>query len=118
MPKINYPSIENEQNKLQTSLTFVTQYFFPKVWLDYARVIVSALWKRLDQESIVKNKAKVSSPFFYQFSLLQSHTIFAGGSLNDQPKLGACQVHNRASLQFALVIIFKTDNYFCDHFYV
>ena len=59
MPKTNYPSIENEQNKLQTSLTFVTQYFFPKVWLDYARVIVSALWKRLDPESIVKNKEKV-----------------------------------------------------------
>ena len=67
MPKTNYPSIENEQNKLQTSLTFVTQYFFPKVWLDYARVIVSALWKRLDQESIVKNKAKVSSSFFTNF---------------------------------------------------
>ena len=29
------------------------------MWLDYARVIVSALWKRLDQESIVKNKDKV-----------------------------------------------------------
>ena len=29
------------------------------MWLDYARVIVSALWKRLDSESIVKNKEKV-----------------------------------------------------------
>ena len=27
--------------------------------MDYARVIVSALWKRLDPESIVKNKEKV-----------------------------------------------------------
>merc|ERR1712192_188933 len=32
---------------------------YNKVWLDYARVIVSALWKRLDPESIVKNKEKV-----------------------------------------------------------
>lgn len=32
---------------------------YDKVWLDYTRVIVSALWKRLNPDSIVANKEKV-----------------------------------------------------------
>ena len=44
--------------------------------------------------------------------------ISLGRAINDQQELGACKVHNRASLQFALVIIFMIDNCFCDHSYV
>ena len=32
---------------------------FDPVWLDYARVIVSGLWKRLNPESMEKNKTKI-----------------------------------------------------------
>ena len=32
---------------------------FDHVWLDYARVIVTGLWKRLNKESIVKNQEKI-----------------------------------------------------------
>eukprot|EP00092_Neocalanus_flemingeri_P017175 GFUD01018576.1.p1 GENE.GFUD01018576.1~~GFUD01018576.1.p1 ORF type:complete len:401 (-),score=128.47 GFUD01018576.1:46-1248(-) len=32
---------------------------YDQVWLDYARVIVSGLWKRLNSESMLKNKEKV-----------------------------------------------------------
>ena len=32
---------------------------YDPVWLDYARVIVSGLWKRLNSESMEKNKTKV-----------------------------------------------------------
>ena len=71
------------------------------MWLDYARVIVSALWKRLDQESIVKNKNKV---YFFNnaqhFSFF-SNKMISGWTLNDQPKLGSRGFHNRASLSFA-----------------
>lgn len=32
---------------------------YDQVWLDYARVIVCGLWKKLDQDSIVRNRDKV-----------------------------------------------------------
>ena len=32
---------------------------YDQVWLDYARVIVTGLWKRLNSESMAKNKEKV-----------------------------------------------------------
>ena len=32
---------------------------FDPIWLDYARVIVSGLWKRLNPESMEKNKTKI-----------------------------------------------------------
>ena len=32
---------------------------YDTVWLDYARVIIMGLWKRLNKESIEKNKTKV-----------------------------------------------------------
>ena len=32
---------------------------YDSVWLDYARVVVTGLWKRLNPESIEKNKTKV-----------------------------------------------------------
>ena len=32
---------------------------YDHVWLDYSRVIVTGLWKRLNTESMIKNKEKV-----------------------------------------------------------
>ena len=32
---------------------------YDQVWLDYARVIVTGLWKRLNSESMLKNREKV-----------------------------------------------------------
>jgi len=72
------------------------------VWLDYARVIVSALWKRLDPESIVKNKEKV---FTFQNKNPLIIIKLLGWAVNDQQELGACQVHNRAALPFAAIIM-------------
>ena len=36
------------------------------VWLDYARVIVSGCWKRLNPESMEKNKTRVGPSMIYR----------------------------------------------------
>lgn len=44
--------------------TFVTmRKEFDIIWLDYARVIITGLWKRLSPENIVKNQAIVGPSF-------------------------------------------------------
>ena len=46
-----------EKGKLLNIEEMRNQY--DQVWLDYARVIVTGLWKRLNSESMIKNKEKV-----------------------------------------------------------
>ena len=46
---------------------------YDTVWLDYARVVVTGLWKRLDKDSLERNKAKIG-PSMINRSM--KHVIF------------------------------------------
>jgi len=51
--------LKTELAKKKIELPAALRGSFDDIWLDYARVVVTGLWKNLNKESIEKNKSKV-----------------------------------------------------------